>query len=132
MRMHWKWKAVKVLAAMGLGLLACACGSTATENPTLALTLGHDQLGNQGQTTDVRVTAVSADAQPGTGSVVITSTAGQLGSGGTSVTLTLSGGMASTTFACPVAQDAKCAGRVLVEARWNDVQSTSGTNVVAN
>jgi hypothetical protein len=111
-------------ATCALALLS-ACEPAPVE-PFIGLTPRPRIIDNQGQVSTLTVTTTNEKAQPGTGTVLVTSSIGSLSMGAT-VTLG-SDGLGTVEFSCDVAADPRCTGgMVRVEAAW----TTGGTEYKA-
>ena len=118
-------------AALGLATafvasLACQPQSTST-GPSLSITANPRTIPNTSAgSSAISVTAGDAKGNAGTGSVVLTVPSGSLGTSGTSQTLTLANGIATTTYSCDVARDATCIGTSkLITASWNGTSASA-------
>jgi len=114
------WR-VGIALAIALGIVA-ACGGgekPPSETPELFISATPRQINDQGQISQIDVTATNADGTKGTGTVTLKATAGTFSSGATEETLTLdSAGKAQASFLCNKGADAKCAGNVRIDGTW--------------
>jgi hypothetical protein len=121
--------------AFALGIVAACDPEKPTDpDPELFLTATPRQINDQGQISEIGVTATNADGTKGTGTVTLKAAAGTFSSGGTEETVTLdSAGKASASFLCNKGADSKCAGNVRIEGTWGtttaSVTVTVGSNV---
>src|SRR5437868_9289197 len=88
-----------VSLAIALGIVwACGGGDKPTDQTSLGITANPRQINDQGQASQIEVTATAADGSLGTGTVTLKALAGALGNSAAEETLTLnSSGKASTS-----------------------------------
>jgi hypothetical protein len=118
-----------VSLAIALGVVwACGGGDNPPDPDSLLITANPRQINDQGQASQIEVTATSGDGSLGTGTVTLKALAGALGNSATEETLTLnSSGKASTSFTCNKVADPKCAGNVRIDGTWN---TTTGSTTL--
>jgi hypothetical protein len=118
-----------VALAIALGIVA-ACGGEDPPPPpeaSLFITPNPRQINDQGQASQLEVSATFGDGTAGTGAVTLKTSAGALGNGAAEETLTLSNGRASTRLTCNKAVDPRCAGNVRIDGTWD---TTTGSTTV--
>jgi hypothetical protein len=119
--------------AVALGIVA-ACGGGEKpdpEEPELLITATPRQINDQGQISQIDVTARNADGTAGTGSVVLKASAGTFSSGGTEETVTLANGKGSASFLCNKGADPKCVGNVRIDGTWGTTTASTTLSVGA-
>jgi hypothetical protein len=112
--------------AVALGIVA-ACGGgekPPPDEPELLITATPRQLNDQGQASQIDITATNADGTAGSGTVTLKAVAGALGNSTAEEAVTLSNGKGTTSFTCNKAADAKCAGNVRIDATWDTTVSS--------
>ena len=116
--------------ALLAGLMGCAADEEKKDLEFLSINSTSSFINDEGQSTQLRVSATDAEGKPGTGSVTLTTPAGFLGGADKSTVLTLdANGMASTAFNCPAAQDSACYGLVRIDGRWGTVSGATSLQV---
>lgn len=130
--MHRPILRVGLALAIALGVVAACGGETPDpQTPEFLISANPRQINDQGQISQIDVTAKNADGTAGTGTVVLKAAAGEFPSGATEETLTLASGKASTSFLCNKGADAKCAGNVRIDGTWG-TEVTSVTLTVGS
>lgn len=123
-----------VALAITLGIIA-ACGGEdkpPQDASSLLISANPRQINDQGQASQINITATSSDGSPGTGTVTLKALAGALGNSAAEETLTLSNGKASTSFTCNKVADSNCAGNVRIEGTWNSTTGSTTLTVGSN
>jgi hypothetical protein len=106
------------------------CSSTPDQIPTLVATPTPSGINNHGQVSTISVSATDEKGNPGEGTVVFTSMAGNLTM---PQSVMLAGGYAEVRFSCP-SSDMNCQGCIDIKATWtttkkNQVVSTAHVGV---
>jgi hypothetical protein len=117
--------------ALVLSVTACPGPETPGGEPTVLMSSSRGSINDKGETTTIRVSAFDARSEPGTGEVQFTTSSGHFANDQKSITVTLASGIATTTFACPRAQDATCQGSVSISAQWGQITSKVNVQVGA-
>ncbi|HVG62916.1 MAG TPA: Ig-like domain-containing protein [Hyalangium sp.] len=120
-----------VALAVTLGIIA-ACGGEdppPTPEPSLFISANPRQINDQGQASQITVTATGADGAQGTGTVTLRALAGALGNSAAEETLTLANGKATTSFTCNKSANPQCAGNVRIDGTWNTTTASTTLTV---
>ena len=120
-----------VALAVAVGIIAACNGGGETPDPEaeLFLTATPRQINDQGQASQLAITATNEDGTKGTGTVTLKVAAGALGNSAAEETVTLADGKAAASFTCNKSADAKCTGNVRIEATWNSVTGSTTVQV---
>ncbi|MBX5481555.1 MAG: hypothetical protein IRZ16_06905 [Myxococcaceae bacterium] len=117
-----------VVLAVAVVAAGFACGGDNTQKgPSLTLRTSTRVLSDDEAAT-LTVTAVDENGQPGTGTVTLSAPAGSFDGGPTSISLDLTNGSATTTWACPAGTEG-CTGTLRISADWNGIPAATSITV---
>jgi hypothetical protein len=122
---------VKQFAALACGSAALtlwSCGQQVAVDAALTITASPSTIAADGAKTTLTLEATDSANLPGTGTVSLVATAGQL----SNTAPILQAGTATVTFACDVSADPGCTGRVKVTATWTPATPSTAEPVIAN
>ncbi len=108
-------------------MVAAAVDCSAPVPPTISISAKPSALDDKGGITELTLTALMGNGEPGKGAVKVTSTAGSLRDS-ESVTLGPDG-KATVGFTCPLAADPLCKDKVRVVAEWTVNGEVIGTEL---